>query len=90
MVMASREKQALGWNAPYSHRLAACAGHVGAIFSKKFVQGFGHGPCFLPICCDHSQKDLEAWAATSAEGSCLTNAPGAKHANSCYRGRGID
>ncbi len=67
MVMASREKQALGLNTPNSHRLAACAGHVRASFSKKFVQGVGDGPCFLPICCDHSQRDLETWAATSAE-----------------------
>ena len=63
MVMASREKQTLGWNTPCGHWLAVCAGHVRAIFSKKIVQGFGVGPCFLPICCDHSQKDLEAWAA---------------------------
>ena len=84
MVMTSREKQALGWNISYSHWLAACARHVGAIFSKKFVQGFGDGSCFLPLCCDHSQNDLEAWAATFAVGTCSKGRrlPGAEQTES--------
>ena len=31
----------------YRHRLTACAGTVSAIFSQRFANGYGNGPCFL-------------------------------------------